>query len=755
MEILFALVVIGFIGLGSVLSIVTFFMMQGSRREIRELQEKIQSLELGAPAKPTATVPPAAEPKPEPTPEFQTPGTPAVPVARAKPKSAEDRNLEVTLGGKVASFIGIAALVLGVVFFVGVAIQRGWIGPAMRIVLGLVSGGALVALGHLAEVRGKRLTLLARVLTGGGAALFFFSVFAAYGIYQLIGATMAMGGLTLTVLAVLGLSVVYRSQTVAILGVLGAYFTPLVIGGEMTEGLFPLIYIAAVNVVVLFLGVRRNWQALYNIGFILTAVFFLYWLERQFTLHAINLQTSSGLRDYLAPGLGFAFIFFAQFVALGLVKLKNDRSFLDSTLDMGRLLASSLVLMYALHGILNQLGYAAWVGAAFLAVAVLHLVFVKVAWKWLPHIKNDVLVLIAGAVSFATLALPVQLDGIWVSLGWALEGIVLAWFAHRFGVRAFMLGGIGLGFLGLGKAIFADMASAVHDEKALFLNANFVVAMLSSLALAVQAWLWSRSPAKQPLTRWVWFENAMIVSAGLGFIVAVSGESLQVLGQDSSWAWLFSTVSLALVGLFLLIFAHRSLRWGLWMMGWLLLLLVPVKILWLDMGPSWSHYEEFPQFFNAIFVSSLVLIGLGALIAHRFQEPREIDTKRASIAPIMNIVSILAVIAVTTIEIDRAQTQWKNTAITLWLASSGLLLVFLGLRFKVRYLRITAFVVLAVTIIKVFAIDLSAMSGLIRVAALMGVGVILLVLSFVYQRIAARLGGGGAASEEGSHEATS
>ena len=40
------------------------------------------------------------------------------------------------------------------------------------------------------------------------------------------------------------------------------------------------------------------------------------------------------------------------------------------------------------------------------------------------------------------------------------------------------------------------------------------------------------------------------------------------------------------------------------------------------------------------------------------------------------------------------------------------------------------------TVVKVFLVDLHEFSGLQRVAAFMGVGVLLLLLSYIYQRVA-------------------
>ena len=699
------------------------------------------------PAPPPAVDKPVATPSTDPPPlpleardEKPAPEETLAPTAGTPEVPPPGTNLEVTLGGKVASFIGIAALVLGIVFFVGYAIQHGWIGPAMRILLGLICGGVLIALGHLAEVKSTSLQVLARVLTGGGSALMFFSVFAAHGIYDLIGPWSAAAGLVATAAIVMGLSVLYRSQTVAILGVLGAFITPLTIGGEFNDGVFPLAYIAAVNASVMLLGVRRNWQSLYNIAFVFTVGYSGLWIDREIMV--------IGSGQPWIVGLCFVCLYFVEFIVLGLAKLKGERGALDQVVDMGRMLLGSLLLMAALYGILNAHDFNAWIGAVFLVAALVHLVLVKLAWRWLPRFKGDILVLIAGALTFATLALPAQLDGVWVSLGWAIGGLLLAWFAQRYTVGAFLIGGIALGLLGLWKSLVYDQQFYDRELVKLFFNSRFIVALLSAGMLGAQAWLWGRrdeaeaehKPALHLL------EALIIIIAALGFIVAVGSDSFFVL-RDASWAWMSLGVAILLAGAFVMVLANRSNSYPLWLFGVLLLAILPVEALFIVV--SHEYRFEFP---NGVFFTALLLVAGTFFLASRLVES-EARPSGIKVKVGLYITSLLSFILVVSREIALTHTPWKDTAITLWWASCALILIFLGLRMAQRYLRITGLALFGFTIGKVFLFDLSELDDLVRVAAFMGVGIILLVLSFTYQRIAPRLAAPPPpAKEEGDHE---
>ena len=741
--------IILFIAFG--LSIAAMFMARGAIDEVKRLREELHQLKSRngpppiptAPRKPTpfTVETPAAPPTPLPakqelkTADPASNAKPAPPRAQTPPPAPPKNNLEVTLGGKVASFIGMGALLLGVVFFVGYAIQHGWIGPAMRIVLGLVFGGVLIALGHLAETKGTHLSGFARVLTGGGAALLFFSVFAAYGIYQLIGAWMAGTGLVLVSVAVLALSVAYRSLIVALIGVLGAFLTPAFIGGDFTQGLFSLVYIGAVNAMVMALGVKRNWQSLYNVAFFFTALYTTMWLNEEV----------GGLDHHWIIGLCASFFFFAEFIALGLIKLKGEREDFSQALDMGRMLLSSLLLLGAIYYILDYEDLNAWIGGAFLLTALGHVLLVKIAWRWLPRFKHDILVLLAGALTFATLALPAQLDGVWVSLGWSLEGFALAWLGMRFRVRPFRTAGIFLGLLGLGKAIVFDLTLMEKIDTQLFLNSRFIVGLASAALLAGQAFLrgskTEEDPASTELTDSM--ENLLLTTAALGFIFAIGSDAVFLLGVDAPWAWLCSSVALGLAGVFLLLMGGRRTSSTLWGIGIGLLILLPIKIILWDLSWGWDVYDNnFTQFLNSFFWVGMVLVmgaGLGASRLAINADPEQRSTFPAD--AILHIVSLASGILLVTIEISRAQTAWKDSAITLWWGSCALVLIFLGLRTGKQHLRWTALALFGCTIGKMFLVDLAELHGLIRVAAFMGVGVLLLVLSFTYQRLAPKLTG--------------
>jgi uncharacterized membrane protein len=68
------------------------------------------------------------------------------------------------------------------------------------------------------------------------------------------------------------------------------------------------------------------------------------------------------------------------------------------------------------------------------------------------------------------------------------------------------------------------------------------------------------------------------------------------------------------------------------------------------------------------------------------------------------------------------------------------LLIIVGLRRKYAPIRYFAIAVFAITILKVFAIDLAELDRLYRVLSVVGLGVALLLTSYLYQKFSSEAG---------------
>ena len=116
--------------------------IEAIERRLARLERLLRVEEPSAPvpAPPAAQMhPPAAPPVPPPAPSRE-------------PVRAPDVNLEELFGGRVLAWLGGSAVVLGAVFFLVMAVSRGWIDEPTRVTLAFVASSAL--LGVAASSRG-------------------------------------------------------------------------------------------------------------------------------------------------------------------------------------------------------------------------------------------------------------------------------------------------------------------------------------------------------------------------------------------------------------------------------------------------------------------------------------------------------------------------------------------------------------------------------------------------------------------------
>jgi len=117
---------------------------------------------------------------------------------------------ELVLGGNWLARIGVLAVVIGTGFFLKLAFDNNWIGKTGRVVLGIVGGLAMLG---ASEYWRKQYRVYAQALAGGGVALLYLSIFAAFALFGLIDLYPAIGLLLLISVASAALAVSCSGRT--------------------------------------------------------------------------------------------------------------------------------------------------------------------------------------------------------------------------------------------------------------------------------------------------------------------------------------------------------------------------------------------------------------------------------------------------------------------------------------------------------------------------------------------------------------
>ncbi|MFW5841362.1 MAG: DUF2339 domain-containing protein, partial [Planctomycetota bacterium] len=189
--------------------------------------------------------------------------------------------VEQLLGTRGMLFVGLIVLLLGGVFFLKFAIDRGWIDPLRRVILGAAAGLGMIALGQWALLR-RHMRTFAAAISAGGLVMLYFVVFVASpnGWYKLMGTTPAFALMcSVTVLGV-GISVQMRLQSGAILSLIGALATPILLSTGENRQVLLMNYLLAVNVGFLAAALWRRFWTVPFVALVGTAFVFAAWAIR-------------------------------------------------------------------------------------------------------------------------------------------------------------------------------------------------------------------------------------------------------------------------------------------------------------------------------------------------------------------------------------------------------------------------------------------------------------------------------------------
>jgi uncharacterized membrane protein len=198
-----------------------------------------------------AAEPPTAPSRPQPLPPEQRPN----------PFEA----LEAALAARWLVWLGALTLALASAFLVKYSIDRGLLGPDVRVALGFVAGLALVAAGEWLRrsplhraIASIQPDYVPAALTSAGLFGCFASLYAAYALYALVPAFVAFVGLAAVALAAIMLSL-FHGGLVAVIGLCGAFATPALIGAPDPSAWRLFGYL--LFIVAACLGVTRykNW----------------------------------------------------------------------------------------------------------------------------------------------------------------------------------------------------------------------------------------------------------------------------------------------------------------------------------------------------------------------------------------------------------------------------------------------------------------------------------------------------------------
>jgi uncharacterized membrane protein len=664
-------------------------------RLVDELSERVARLE-GTPA-------PAPEPQPQaaPPPSWQREDweEPAAPqprdTYRPPTPSLPSIDLEDLLGRRVLGWVGAIAVLIGVVLFLAMAAQRGWIDETTRIVLAYFGSTALLAAGlYLYERQGRTQAALAAVATA--IAALYASTTAATTHYGLVEPAVGLGIAGLVGAAATAIAVRWSSPIVAAVGIIGAVLSPVLVDAGTTDVSLAFMAVALVAATGVLLWQRWNWLA--AAVFVTSVPQLVGWM--------IDAHDES-----LVLTLVVLALFWAVYVVAAIgyeLRVPTERLRLASA---SLLLADAILLAGAGWLTLEEEGHGdagtVWVIGAALAHVTIGVATLR------GRISREVALLaLAVGIGLSAIGAALALDGPALVAAWSVEAVLLTWLARRTGeARGYLAAA---GFLTAAAAhtlVFDAPPDKLFDEA----SSTAIVAVVLVTGAAVLASRLYAGPWQGATV----LPDA-IAAAGLAYLSPVALEGVLVVA-----GWVAVGVALA---------ALRD-RAG------VLADLAPVYV-----GLAAAHalaIEAPPIGLRegvddlAVAALAIALPAAAAIAIARLRDWRP-DVRRALevvLAAGAVYLPSIAIVDLTTTGESFEPGQTPQVLLSAFWGLTGLAALVFGLVRDDRTLRLGGLGLLGLAVAKVYVYDLAELDEIYRVLSFIALGLLLLAGAFAYQRM--------------------
>ena len=617
----------------------------------------------------------------------------------------------------------------------------------------------------------SKYTNYSAVLVSGALAILYFITFAAYSFYSLFPQLLAFGIMLIFTIFGVVAALNYNKQIIAHIGLVGAYAIPFLLSNDSGKPAVLFVYITIINSGILVISLKKYWKALYYVAFAFSWLIYASWAAFSYE------REQHFILAFTVISIFFA-IFYVTFLVYKLIK---SEKFKASNVIM--LMLNSFLFYGFGMGLLSfhETGKE-FLGLFTLGNAIIHFAVCVLLFKRKLADRN-LFFLIAGLVLiFITIAIPVQLDGNWVTLLWALEATLLFWIGRTKKVPTYeylsyplMI----LAFLSLTQDWSESYNTYNYADNTKGLIPLFNTAFLTSLLFLIAfGFINSINNKFQAISvegkRSVFSKIMSFVIPGIVLLVlycsfyleleyyfhglfqksevSISGSDSYTYPQnnynirDQGNIWLLNYTLLfvtALAFLNMKRLKNRVLGITTLCMGILLggVFLTAGLYLISELRESYIA-QNLAEFYEVdhlnLYIRYVALVFFALLIVSLYKLIRQpfMRVKFESPFNILLHISILWILSSELLhwmDLSGSNQSYKLGLSILW-GTYSLFLIAFGIWKKQKYLRVIAIVLFGITLLKLFLYDIASLNTISKTIVFVSLGILLLIISFLYNK---------------------
>ena len=636
--------------------------------------------------------------------------------------ATSETNFEKYIGENLFGKIGILIFIIGIGFFVKYAIDQNWINETARTLMGYAVGAGMLV---LAERLHKRYHTFSSLLAGGAFGIYYLITAIAFHYYALFSHTIAFVILCATTIFMSAVSVLYDRKELAVTALVGGFIAPFIISTDSSSIISLQIYITILNIGMFCLAMYKKWAILPMVSFAFTYI--ILWG----TTALGSFSDSEAVTTY--PTLfAFATLFYVIFLLPVVFILRTQYGENTRLGLLGIITANSF--MYLIYGdFLLQHFEASSDTTAYLAffIAAVNLaihLYLRFRVEGQDTLRNLMLGL---AVTFASMGIPILFSAANVLMVWAAESVLLLWLFTKEKNRIYELASAVLLLLTLGAlAYYRTTDTFIHDTgDSLFFNGAFFVTTFVSIAYYVVAVIMQfNKELFSDTKRLIAYTPCNAIAYALGFSILFlafrDNFHFHLEQPISEYASLLTANIMFLGGALILRkrfeISENKLAYeiSLYLAGILFAMTV------------WNYTD--PEGLLLRWLMALVTI---AHMAYCMRGRLLVTSNQRNLHTEYSIISTLMWLTLTRLLLITFNEVNFSTAFSLSLGIAAFILMCIGMRYHSKEIRIVSLAEFGIVIGKLILNDVWAMPALGKIIVFISLGALLLILSFLYQKL--------------------
>ena len=623
-------------------------------------------------------------------------------------------DFEKLMGENVFGKIGILILVVGIGLFVKYAIDNEWISETVRTVLGFACGVVLLGFAFWLKDRYRTFSSL---LSGGGFAVFYVTVAMAYHYYGLFSQTAAFVMLVIFSIFMICISLIFDRRELASIALGGGFIAPFLVS-EGTEVIITLFaYMAVLDMSMFTISFYKRWGELPLFCTVLTWFLCLssipvYWEDET---------------EVAKPAMMFGFViaYYLMFQLSALLIVKSSNRWANTSLLALPVVNSLIFWILADRCMLYFEPYIYFPVFSPVFIALVNMVLY--VYFYINHRdKRNMLQMLLGLVLLAMVtAVPVQLEGSFVTLFWTIETLVAVWLFSRFGNKLYRFAALALLLL----TFFSwSIDCYVYDfNERLFINGYFLTSCFVSIAfILVSVYCYQKAlPDILPFG----------IVAGLVLYSSVVIDLIANLSERSDsigWIFLFSILFSAIISF--LLYRYRLLPSETNLFYILVSACPQALCLLFVLALNFLEMEGCYVYLWAGF--AMITLYLLMLIKSYYVDNDYKDKATDLVTCFLSASGTVTWVMAVNVLLHQLGFEYEGSAgISVSLAIAVFVMISFGMRKNWKTMRICGFVGFVVLMFKLVAIDLWLLPTIGKVFVFIFIGIVLLVLSFMYQKL--------------------